>query len=306
MAIDSSRAVVANLWVDSQCTLGEGIIWSERRCSLLWSDIQNKQLWLHSFHANAVQMWALPDRLGALTECESGKLLLGFTKQLCIAALGNEHASGMLDCAPLTSVESFPASTRVNDGRTDRAGNFVFGTLNEHVDKRPIGNFYQFSFQRGLRKLDLPSVAIPNSICFSPNGRTMYFCDSLQRRIMRCDYDGDEARVANVREFARFASDQGLPDGSVVDADGCLWNAEWGNAMVRRYTPGGSIICAIPVPTKNPTCLVFGGPRLDELYITSSREEMSHGELEDAPHSGGVYRVIPGVIGIPDRRFKDS
>jgi L-arabinonolactonase len=247
-----TQIVAASLWIDSRCMLGEGIIWSERRASLLWSDIQCHRLWQHSLYKNAIRRWALSDRLGALAECESGKLLLGCTKQLCIAAVYDEHPPGMLECTPLASVESAQASTRVNDGRTDRAGNFAFGTLNEHTDKRPIGNFYQFSFQRGLQKLDLPSVVILNSICFSTRRPNGYFCDSLERRIMRCDYDADGARVANVREFVRFAPDQGLPDGSVVDADGCLWNAEWGSAMVRRYTPRGSMIRGIKVPTKNP------------------------------------------------------
>ncbi len=286
--------------------LGEGIIWSEQRRELFWSDIQNSRLWRYSQATNIARMWALPDRLGALAECESGKLLLGFTKQLCMTALDEEWQADRLDATPLVSVEAALASTRINDGRTDRAGNFVFGTLNEHPDQRAIGNFYQFSILHGLRRLALPSVVIPNSICFSPDGGTMYFCDSLERRIMRCDYDADEAKVANVREFVRLAADQGLPDGSVVDADGCLWNAEWGSAMVRRYTPRGAMDCAIGVPTKNPTCVVFGGSGLDELYVTSSRQEMSLEELESTQHAGGVYRALPGAIGIPDRKLKDS
>jgi sugar lactone lactonase YvrE len=302
----NENAVAAILWVDSRCTLGEGIIWSERCGALLWSDIQSFRLWRYAQYNDVVHSWVLPDRLGALAECESGKLLLGFTKQLSMTTLHDEHQSGILDITPVASVEAAQASTRVNDGRTDRAGNFVFGTLNEHRDKRPIGNFYQFSIQHGLRRLELPSIVIPNSICFSPGGQTMYFCDSLERKIMSCDYRADEAKVANVHELVRFAPYQGLPDGSVVDADGCLWNAEWGSAMVRRYSPSGRIDREIAIPAKNPTCVAFGGSRLDELYVTSSRLEMSPEELERTPHAGGVYRVIPGVTGIRDRKFKDT
>ena len=83
--------------------------------------------------------------------------------------------------------------TRINDGRTDRAGNLVFGTLNEDPGRQKIGSFYQFSARYGLRRLALPSVAIPNSICFSPDGRTMYLCDSVDRRIMQCTYEADAA-----------------------------------------------------------------------------------------------------------------
>jgi len=115
---------------------------------------------------------------------------------------------------------------------------------------------------------------------------------------MKCEYHADEAKVANVRKFVRFAGDRGLPDGSVVDSDGCLWNAEWGSGVVRRYTPRGAVDCTIAIPTKNPTCVVFGGSGLNELYVTSSRQELSLEELERAPHSGGVYKLIPGPTGI--------
>ena len=99
--------------------LGEGILWSERRASLLWSDFQRHRLWQHSLYKNAVRRWALPDGLGALAECESGKLLLGCMKQLRMAAVYDDHPPGMLECTPLASVESAQPSTRVNDGRTD-------------------------------------------------------------------------------------------------------------------------------------------------------------------------------------------
>ena len=94
---------------------------------------------------------------------QSGKLLLGFTKQLCTAALDKEGRAGTLDVTPLVSVEAALASTRINDGRTDRAGNFVFGTLNEDPRRAPIGSFYQYSKGYGLRRLDLGGVAIPGA-----------------------------------------------------------------------------------------------------------------------------------------------
>ena len=156
----------------------------------------------------------------------------------------------------------------------------------------------------GLRSLALPSVVVPNSICFSPNGETMYFCDSLQRRIMKCEYHADEAKVANVRKFVRFAGDQGLPDGSVVDADGCLWNAEWGSAVVRRYTPRGAVDCTIAIPTKNPTCVVFGGSGLNELYVTSSRQE-SRG-TRACPALWWRLQTDSGPDGYFHAKFKDS
>jgi L-arabinonolactonase len=199
-------------------------------------------------------------------------------------------------------------TTRINDGRTDRAGNFVFGTMNEDEteDAERIGSFYQYSARYGLRRLDLGGVAIANSICFSQDGRRMYYCDSPRRRIMQCDYDAERAAVANAREFVVFAPHEGLPDGSVIDAAGCLWNAAWGAGAVRRYTPDGRVDREITVPARNPTCPTFGGDALDDLYITSSRQEMTNDELEGTPHAGGVYAVMPGAQGLPESFFRDT
>jgi len=296
--------MLATICVDSRCTLGEGILWSSRRQALLWTDIQGRSLWQHVPGASRTSRWILPDRLGAFAECESGRVLLGFAKSLCVAHLEEADDGPALVFTELVPVEDSVPSTRVNDGRTDRSGNFVFGTLNEAEDKQPVGSFYQFSAKRGLRRLALPSVAIPNSICFSPDGRTMYFCDSLDRIIHQCDYDPEQALAENVRPFVKLGPMQGLPDGSTVDSNGCVWNAEWGTGTVRQYTPNGRLATTIEVPAKNPTCSVFGGVRLDELYITSSRQEMSSEDLELVPHAGGVYRASPGVSGIPDQPFR--
>lgn len=291
----------ATLAIDSRCTLGEGITWWPARGALLWTDIQASRLWMHTPAGSATRTWNLPDRLGSLAVCRSGALLLGLAKGLFLATLDDTGPD--LAVTPVVPVEPELPSTRINDGRTDRAGNFVFGTMDD-TEAAPLGHFYQYSAAFGLRRLDLPGVTIANSICFSLDGRTMYFCDSPARRILQCDYDAASARVANVRAFVQFAAHQGLPDGSVVDAEGCLWNAEWGAGVVRRYTPQGRLDREVAVPAKNPTCPGFAGAALDEIYITSARQAMTPEELERTPHAGGVYRASPAVRGVPDLVFE--
>lgn len=216
-------------------------------------------------------------------------------------------AGGELRLTPLADVERDLPSTRINDGRTDRAGNFVFGTMNEDEGHPAIGSFYQWSTGAGLRRLDLPRVGIANSISFSPDGQTMYFCDSPTGRIMHCRYDAASASVSDARDFATLTADEGQPDGSIVDADGCLWNAAWGAAMVRRYRPDGTVEREIAVPAKNPTCAVWGGAAMNELFITSARQDMSPAELELVPDAGGIYRAqIEDVVGLRDSVFRDG
>lgn len=292
-----------NLFVDCRCTLGEGIVWWPRRRALIWTDIEAPRLWAHD--AGGTRSWSMPSRLGSLAPCTSGALLLGLEKGLFRAEL-DLSAGKPPHLVPLAGVETDLPSTRVNDGRTDRAGNFVFGTMNTADGHPAIGSFYQWSTRFGLRRLDLPYVGIANSICFSPDGETMYFCDSPRRQIMTCRYDAGSAHVADIQVFATLEPSDGQPDGSIVDAEGCLWNAVWGAAVVRRYRPDGSLDREVSVPAKNPTCAVFGGPELNELYITTSRQEMSGAELERRPDAGGVYRaVMEGARGLLDPEFRD-
>lgn len=275
--------------------------WPERD-ALLWTDIHASRLWIaDGAGARAV---AVPDRLGSFVICESGKLLLGLATGLFIADL-DDVVDGALRATRIADVERDIPATRINDGRTDRSGHYVFGTMNEDEGHPATGSFYQWSTAAGLRRLDLPRVGIANSICFSPDGGTMYFCDSPTGRIMQCRYDAASAAVSDVREFARLET--GSPDGSMVDTEGYLWNAAWGAATIRRYRPDGTIEREIPVEAKNPTCVVFAGAALNEIYITTARQEMSPQELERVPHAGGIYRaVMDGVTGLRDARFRDG
>lgn len=293
----------ATLAVDCRCTLGEGIVWWAPRRALLWTDIESSALWIRD--ATGARPMRLPARLGSLAPCRSGALLLGLEHGLFHAHLDETSPDG-IRMTSLSDVEADQPSTRLNDGRTDRSGNFVFGTMNQSEGHPATGSFYQWSTASGLRRLDLPHVGIANSICFSPDGGTMYFCDSPRKRIMACRYDAAVAGVSDVRLFAELEPSDGLPDGSVVDADGFLWNAAWSAGRVRRYRPDGSIEREVVVAAKNPTCPVFGGDGLSELYITTARQQMSPRELERTPEAGGVYRaVIEDVRGLPDAPFTD-
>ncbi len=288
----------ASLFVDCRCTLGEGIVWWRDRRALMWTDIEQGRLWMHDDRGTC--NWKLPERLGSFAPCDSGKVLLGLAKGLFIGDI--DGTCDRLSLVPVAEVEAGLAHMRVNDGRTDRDGNFVFGTMDMREGHPATGSFYQWSARHGLRRLDLPHVGIANSICFTPDGTSMYFCDSPRRQIMRCRYDAAAARVDATEMFAMLEPDEGFPDGSIVDAEGYLWNAAWGAAVVRRYAPDGSFDREIRIPAKNATCPVFGGDLMNDLYVTSSRQEMSAEELERTPDAGSVYRAtVSGVRGLPDR-----
>lgn len=193
----------AILAVDSRCTHGEGVLWCEQREALYWVDISEKRLWRHHPGSAQTRFWTLPDRPGCIGLMDDGRVLIALAKAICIADPDNADGD-TLALDHLADVEADNPLTRSNDGRADRHGNFVFGTMDEHEDKAGRGAMYQFSLRHGLRRLPLPGVSIPNSICFSPDGRTLYYCDSVRPQILRCDYDPDTAQTSNTRVFTTW------------------------------------------------------------------------------------------------------
>lgn len=300
-AASAAATARATLAVDSRCTLGEGIVWDDRRQALFWTDILSQALWAHLPRSGATRRWRLPDRLGCLALCDDGRLLLALAKGLHLTM---PDATGELILQPLAGIEpELGSDTRSNDGRCDRAGNFVFGTKSERADGAPVGGFHQFSARHGLRRLSLPSAAIPNSICFSPDGGTLYYCDSIHPRIYRCDYDADEARVSNLRVFTEI-TDGGTPDGSTVDAEGFVWNARWDRACVSRHAPDGNHDRDIPILAGRPSCCAIGGAAFDTLYVTTARIDLDDDALAATPEAGGVHAFpLHGIAGLPEPRF---
>ncbi len=295
----------ATLAVDCRCILGEGLTWDARRGVWFWTDIESSVLWMHRPDDGATRTWRLPERLGCLAVAKSGRLILGLATRVAIA---DPDASTGEDLAlrTLAGVETDVPETRVNDGRADRAGNFVFGSYNERSDA-PLGSFYQFSAAHGLRRIGLPRVAIANSICFSPDGEVMYFCDSATRRIMRGRYDAPRAAVSGVEVFVALPDAVPMPDGSIVDADGALWNAEWGGACVRRYDHNGALTHTLELPEPFVTCPGLGGAELADLFVTTARgrPDPAAGGLETA---GALYRATEPMTtrGLADTLFDDA
>src|SRR5690606_31175205 len=192
----------ATLVVDSRCQLGEGIVWDARAQRLYWTDILSSRLWMHAPASGETHHWELPEPLGCLALCEDGRLLLALAKSIRIADAPVPGAPLALETL-CTLEPELGASTRSNDGRCDRHGNFVFGTKDETGADPPLGRYYQFSIAHGLRPLPLPDAAIPNSICFSPDGATMYWCDTAHPRILCGDYDPARATVSTPEVFAQ-------------------------------------------------------------------------------------------------------
>ncbi|HWW07794.1 SMP-30/gluconolactonase/LRE family protein [Collimonas sp.] len=292
-------AATASLLIDGKHLLGEGVLWCARSQCLLWTDILGATLWRHRPASGETESWPMPEPLAtfALT-ADDDKLLLGLASQLAWFNFSTKTVT------PICKVEVDLPHTRINDGRCDRAGRFVFGTKNDAPDLARCCSFYRLNTDLTLERLALPAVAISNSICFSPDGRTMYYCDSPAKTIHCCDYDTASGSIANPRLFADLQQQTGVPDGSTVDSQGYLWNAQWGGYRVLRLAPDGSIDRMIKVPVAQPSCVALGGADLDTLYVTSARESLTAADLLAEPAAGGVFQLrLEDIRGLPEARF---
>ncbi|WP_296652040.1 SMP-30/gluconolactonase/LRE family protein [Paraburkholderia sp.] len=292
----ASENASATLLIDALDTLGECATWCARTGRFYWTDIVGRRLSRYDPRDGSHQTWDMPERLGCFALCEDeNTLLLGLARRLAFFDL----VTGELD--PVVDVEP-GKTTRVNDGRCDRQGRFVFGTMDDVRPRKPVGGFYRLNRDLTLERLPLPAPAISNSIAFSPDGATMYYCDTPMRAIRACDY-GADGSIGNDRSFVDLSKEAGVPDGSTVDADGGLWNAQWGGACVVRYRADGTESTRVKIPTAQPSCVTLGGARLDTLYVTSARDELDAEALSRDIHAGGVFVAHTGHAGLAEPLF---
>ena len=290
----------ADLLIDAQARLGECALWCDRREALYWTDIEGSTLSRWTEADARTTQWKLPQRLGsfALTR-DPSQLLLGLADGI---ALFNLESGALTKTVP---VEPENPSTRINDGRCDPQGRFVFGMFNGARDSAPVGLFYRVDAMLDVERLPLPPASVANSIAFSPDGSLLYFTDTPTRRIMCADYCAD-GRIGTPRLFVTVPASEGFPDGSAVDAEGGLWNAQWDGGCVVRYASDGRETARIALPASRPTCPAFGGAALDRMFVTTARVGLSAQALREQPQAGGVYALSPGRRGLPEHRFATS
>ena len=147
-------------------------------------------------------------------------------------------------------------------------------------------------------------VICSNGSGWSPDGRTMYYTESFRYAIFAYDFDPASGAISNRRTFAEIDPNSGgFPDGMTVDAEGFVWSNQVGLGRIVRYDPQGKMERIVQLPVPRATDCTFGGSNLDILYITSARETMTPKQLEQAPLSGSLFAVDPGVRGLPSTPF---
>jgi D-xylonolactonase len=195
-----------------------------------------------------------------------------------------------------------------NDILPDSRGRLYAGTLHWGPNglEKP-GKLYLIERAGAVRVVD-EGIEIANGLGFSPDDRTLYFADSARRAITAYDVDSATGNLSRRRVFVQVPSDEGLPDGLTVDREGFVWCAQWYGSQVVRYDPDGRVERRIPMPVRQVSSVIFGGPDLTDLYITTAADPWPSplappGYDPKAPDQGGsLYRLRTEVQGRPDYR----
>mgnify|MGYP005846874811 CR=1 FL=1 len=274
-----------SVFSDIRCALGEGPMWHPERAELFWFDILGKRL--HAKGAGDARHWQFDEHVSAAGRIDRDTLLIASESGLYRFDIGTGARSLVV------ALEADRVETRSNDGRADPWGGFWIGTMGKNAEPN-AGAIYRF-YQGELRAL-VTEVTISNSICFAPDRSAAFYADTRIGRIMRQPLaagDGWPAGAAQVFLDLGLSGALGI-DGSVMDSEGCLWNAQWGAARVARYAPDGRLLETVNLPTPQTSCPAFGGADLKTLYITTAADGV------DGDGAGMTYSTRIAVAGLAD------
>ncbi len=280
---------------DCRTILGEGLLWDVAEQKLCWVDTYGRMIYRADQDGRRMERWPVSDVIGSMALRAGGGAILALATGL------HEFDFGTGDARPLLDLHVGPG-IRLNDGKVDRSGRFLFGSM-DMTETTPAGAVYSLDVDLTVEQVDA-SVTVFNGTCWSPDGTVLYFADSRSRSIWTVDYDLGSGRIGNKRRFASFPPDNGFPDGATVDEEGFIWSAGVYGGKVLRFAPDGRLDRCIDMPVRCVTSVMFGGVDLATLYATSMARPPVPDGPQDGPLGGSVFALRDlGVRGLPERRF---
>ena len=277
--------------------LGEGIIWHGASQSVWWTDIHGRFLYQLFWPSLQLNTYPLPERISCFALLNAHdpmrsdySLLVAFESGFAL------YQPATQDIFWLVKPERHLSGNRMNDGRIDRQGRFWAGTMKEH-DHGQHGTLYRLD-QQGCHAV-ITGLQIPNSLCWNKDSSIMYHADSPTGQIYCYQFDAVQGSVCQPEFFAKVLPGA-EPDGAVIDAEDHLLCALWGGAAIARYSPSGLQTALHPLPVSQPTCLAFGGPDLDLLFVTTARQGLTEAQLQTEPDAGSLLIYQSPYQGLPE------
>jgi sugar lactone lactonase YvrE len=286
--------------IDVKAVLGEGPCWDPESQLLYWVDITENKVHVvdpKSGKDRAIDVGQYP---GCIVLRKAGGAVLAMQRGLYFLDLQTEKLTFISD------PESHLPGNRFNDGKCDCRGRLWAGTLmdeQKNVKAKNAGALYCMDTDLSVRTV-VRDVTISNGITWSPDNKTMYFIDTPTMQIDAFDFEPETGDVRNRRVVVAIPEGEGIPDGMTTDVEGLLWVAQWDGSNVSRWDPHtGKCVDKIILPVTGPTSCIFGGPDLDELYVTTTRVGIKAEDMAKQPAAGDIFVYKPGVRGVETYKF---
>lgn len=285
------------LWSsDEKLLLGENPLWDASTNALFFIDAADPAV--YRLAGGRVKRFALPKPVASIFLTDADRLIVAMRNSFVELNLLDGRLTDVGPVIPPSSEERF------NDGRCDTLGRIWISTMDRKLQSG-IGSITQVNAQYTSNSFKT-GAKLGNGVCFSPDGKWLYFSDTTQRAIFRFPLTELGAMEADKELFVQLDAAPGRPDGCSIDAEGCLWSARVGGGRIDRYAPDGTLLEYLETPVSHPTHCTFGGPHMRTLFVTSSRYPATSTEFDGQPLAGKVLAFELNVAGLPEAHFQPS
>ena len=280
---------------------GEAVVWSAAESAVYWVDVMRYLVHRFDLSSGSVRSWHFEEPVVALSlTTDPNRMLVALASRLIYwwpaTDIRQDHGFRL---------DGYPR-VRLNDGRADPLGNFWLGSMKNNLDAQ--GELTEAGTGEGTLFRIAPDGAvtqwrhglgISNTLCWGPDGRSFYFCDTLENELYAYDYNGEDGSISGERRF--FAGfERGGPDGSSIDSEGYVWNCRFGGGCIVRISPQGAIDRVIEMPVQNITTCAFGGADLKTLFVSTASIVSPRGDRL----AGSLFSVRVDVPGMAENRYR--
>jgi len=291
--------------------LGEGALWNPKTQELLWIDIMGKRVFFYNPSSADNRTFPVSHYIGAAVPKEDGGLAVAMQNGFCLidaktvgtATSSKSAPAPLVIPQPVGDPESHLPQNRFNDGKAGPDGKFYAGTMSIKEEKEK-GAFYSLDNDLKVKK-HFGDVSISNGVVWTKDTKTFYYVDTMAAKVDSFDFDIKKGELSNRRTAFTVPKDYGWPDGTTIDNEDNLWIAHWEGSRITRWNPRtGKLLLTIPIPAARITSLAFGGPKLNDIYVTSASIGVDRSK---DPLAGSLF-VIKNTpfTGVPAHFFKQN
>ena len=294
MLIKNSKPIC--VW-KNKSLLGEGTLWVPILNSIFFVDIKKKKIFKFNIKTKKKKIFNVNKEIGFIAHIKGNIFILGLKSELRIVNLNNKKILSSI------KIESKKTNNRINDGKTDPKKRLWFGTMDNSIRKKRFGSLYCLDNNLKLHHVDEKYVT-PNGPAFL-NKNNFYHTDSRKREVYKIKVN-KKLKIIKKTIFLKFGKKNGSPDGMTTDIKNNLWVCHYGGGCISVYNLKGKKIHLINLPAKNITNCTFGGPKNNDLYISTARKNLKIGDIKKYPLSGSLFKTRINIKGKDTQSFKLS